>query len=35
VVVNTGTLDRHKESPFFVYRQALREGKVFHDRAGV
>jgi len=35
VVVNAGTLDRHKESPFFVYRQALREGKVFYDRAGV
>jgi len=35
VVVNAGALDRHRESPFFVYRQALREGKVFYDRAGV
>ena len=35
VVVNADTLDRHKESPFFVYRQALREGRVFYDRAGV
>jgi predicted nucleotidyltransferase len=35
VVVNASTLEQHKESPFFVYRQALREGKVFYDHAGV
>ncbi|MFQ5813640.1 MAG: nucleotidyltransferase domain-containing protein [Anaerolineae bacterium] len=35
VVVNTGTLEQHKESPFYVYRQALQEGKVFYDRGRV
>ena len=35
VVVNVGTLERHKESPFFVYRQALQEGRVFYDHGGV
>lgn len=32
VVVNTKTLERSKESPYFVYRQALQEGQVFYDR---
>ena len=35
VVVNVGALERHRENPFFVYRQALREGKVFYDCGGV
>ena len=35
VVVNAGTLEKHRESPFFVYRQALQEGRVFYDRGGV
>jgi predicted nucleotidyltransferase len=35
VVVNVGTLERHRENPFFVYRQALQEGKVFYDCGGV
>jgi predicted nucleotidyltransferase len=35
VVVDAGTLERHRESPFFIYRQALREGTVFYDRGGV
>lgn len=32
VVVNTGTLEQHRESPFYIYRQALQEGRVFYDR---
>ena len=35
VVVNAGTLEQHSESPFYVYRQALQEGKVFYDRGRV
>jgi predicted nucleotidyltransferase len=35
VVVSTGTLKQHKESPFYVYRQALREGRVFYEHGGV
>jgi len=35
VVVNTGTLEQYRESPFYVYRQALREGRVFYDRGRV
>ena len=35
VVVNAETLERCRESPFFVYRQALREERVFYDHAGV
>ena len=35
VVVNVGTLERHRENPFFAYRQALQEGKVFYDCGGV
>jgi len=31
VVVNAGTLEQHKESPFYIYRQALQEGRVFYD----
>jgi predicted nucleotidyltransferase len=35
VVVNTETLERYGESPYFVYHQALREGRVFYDHTGV
>jgi predicted nucleotidyltransferase len=35
VVVNTGTLEQHRESPYYIYRQPLQEGKVFYDRGGV
>jgi len=35
VVVNAGTLEQHKDSPFYVYRQALREGRVFYEHGGV
>ena len=35
VVVDAETLERHRENPFFVYRQALREGRVFYDHTGV
>ena len=27
VVVNSGTLERYKESPFYIYRQALQAGE--------
>ena len=33
VVVGIETLERHRENPFFIYSQALREGKVFYDSA--
>lgn len=35
VVVNRETLERHRETPFYVYHQALREGKVFYDHRRV
>ena len=35
VVVNAGTLEQHGESPFYMYRQALQEGRVFYERRGV
>lgn len=35
IVVDVGTLERHRESPYFVYHQALREGRVFYDHGGV
>lgn len=35
VVVNPGTLEQYRESPFYIYRQALQEGKVFYDRGRV
>ena len=35
VVVNASTLERHQASPFYIYREALREGKVFYERQGV
>jgi len=35
VVVNAGTLEQHKENPYYIYYQALREGRVFYDRRGV
>jgi predicted nucleotidyltransferase len=35
VVVNTGTLEQHRENPFYIYRQALQEGRVFYDRGRV
>ena len=31
VVVNAGALERHRSNPFYVYRQALQEGRVFYD----
>jgi predicted nucleotidyltransferase len=35
VVTSAGTLERHRENPFFVYRQALQEGRVLYDHGGV
>lgn len=35
VVVDAATLERHRESPFYIYHQALREGRVFYDHGGV
>lgn len=35
IVVSASTLERHGESPFYIYREALREGKVFYDQKGV
>jgi len=35
VVVNADTLERRKESPFYVYGQALCEGRIFYDRGGL
>ncbi len=35
VVVNAGTLEQHGESPFYIYRQALQEGRVFYDHGGI
>jgi predicted nucleotidyltransferase len=35
VVVNAETLEQHRESPYYIYHQALREGRVFYDRRGV
>jgi predicted nucleotidyltransferase len=35
VVVNAGTLEKHKESPYYIYHQALQKGRVFYDRRGV
>lgn len=35
VVVDAGTLERHRESPFYIYRQALQEGRVFYDHGRV
>ncbi|MDH4136788.1 MAG: nucleotidyltransferase domain-containing protein [Anaerolineae bacterium] len=35
VVVDTKALERHRESPFYVYRQALQEGRVFYERGGI
>ncbi len=32
VVVTTAKLKRHTPSPFFVYRQALKEGKLCYER---
>ena len=32
IVVDAGTLERHRESPYFVYHQALQEGRVFYGR---
>jgi predicted nucleotidyltransferase len=31
VVVGLETLVRHRENPFFIYDQVLKEGKVFYD----
>ncbi|TEU12997.1 MAG: nucleotidyltransferase domain-containing protein [Anaerolineales bacterium] len=35
VVVDAGTLEQHRESPFYIYRQALQEGRVFYDHGRV
>ncbi|HEC34000.1 MAG TPA: nucleotidyltransferase domain-containing protein [Chloroflexi bacterium] len=35
VVVNAATLERHRENPFYIYRQALQEGRVFYDHGRV
>jgi predicted nucleotidyltransferase len=35
VVVDAGTLDRHRDNPFYVYSQALNEGKVFYEHGSV
>jgi len=31
VVVNAETWERHRNNPFYIYRQALQEGKVSYD----
>ena len=31
VVVSADTLERHRENPFYIYHQALQEGRVFYD----
>jgi predicted nucleotidyltransferase len=31
VVVNAEALERYRENPFYIYGQALREGKVLYD----
>jgi predicted nucleotidyltransferase len=33
VVVGEKKLERYKESPYFIYAQAVQEGKLFYDRA--
>ena len=33
IVVNAETLERHRENPFYIYRQALQEGRVFYDHS--
>jgi predicted nucleotidyltransferase len=35
VVVDAGTLERHRNNPFYVYRQALQEGRVFYGHGRV
>jgi len=35
VVVDAGALERHRKNPFYIYRQALQEGRVFYDHGGV
>ena len=32
VVVSDYTFHKHQDSPYFVYRQALQEGKIFYER---
>jgi predicted nucleotidyltransferase len=32
VVANTETIKRHESNPFYIYRQALQEGKIFYDQ---
>ena len=32
VVVSSEKLKRHRDNPFFIYHQALKEGQVFHER---
>jgi predicted nucleotidyltransferase len=35
IVVGARTLQQHATSPYFIYRQALDEGKVLYEYAGV
>lgn len=35
VVVDAGALERHRENPFYIYRQALQEGRVFYEHGRV
>jgi len=32
IVVGTRTLERHRTSPYFIYRQALQEGRLIYER---
>ncbi len=32
IVVNDAVLARNKDNPLFIYQQALREGRVLHER---
>jgi predicted nucleotidyltransferase len=34
IVVGAEKLRQHRENPFYIYRQALREGSVFYDHRG-
>jgi hypothetical protein len=35
VVVNADDLEQYRENPFYIYGQALREGKVLYDHRRV
>lgn len=32
IVVSADMLQKHRDNPFYIYRQALQEGKVLHDQ---